>query len=468
MKKLLITLTTLFAMTFIAMAQTTPVIISGHVTNLSSVPIPNHTVWISADSTGGFFYYNSEITDVNGFYADTVQVPNTVLPVTFWFYTADCNGGYVNYQGTSSGGPVVADFSICDTVAPSSCTASFVAYLDTVGGSQYSYSFYDYSNPAGGNITSWAWSFGDGTGSSVQNPTHVFAPGTWTICLTITTDLGCTSDYCLTISDSGYSNSCWSYFNYQTSGGNMTFSFLATTSNATPTQYTWDYGDGTVIGPGNYPSTTYTYTTNGYYTVCLTTMDSSGCTSVSCQNIYAGSMPCSANFYLYPDSIVPHLYYAVNMAYGAGTLNYYWSWGDGTNSTGAYPSHTFATAGFYTICLTIVDSTSGCSNTFCDSTYIQKSGNSMVTVNVIPSGSAGISEVQADNSFLLYPNPAQNTLYLENINLNAEISIFDFSGKNVINVKGTTSIDISGLTKGVYCIRLSDKNGFTVKRFVKE
>jgi PKD repeat protein len=468
MKKFLITLTALFAMTFVAMAQTTPVIISGHVTNLSSVPIPNHTVWMSADSTGGFYYYNSKVTDVNGYYADTVQVPNAVLPVTFWVSTSDCNGTYVNHQGTSSGAPVVADFSICDTIVPATCTASFIAYLDTVGGSQYTYSFYDYSNPAGGNITSWAWSFGDGTGSSVQNPVHQYGPGTWTACLTITTDLGCSSNYCITVSDSGYNQGCWSYFNYQTSGGNMTYSFLATTSSTTPTQYTWDYGDGTIVGPGNYPATTYTYTTSGYYNVCLTTQDSSGCSYVSCQNIYAGTaMSCSANFYLYPDSLTPHHYYAVNMAYGTPPLTYLWNWGDGTSSTGAYPSHTFATAGFYTICLTITD-TVGCTSTFCDSVNIQKSGNSMISVNVIPSGTTGISEVQDNSTFLIYPNPAQNTLYLENISRNADISIFDFSGRNVMNVKGASTIDISSLAKGVYCVRLSGENGFTVKRFVKE
>jgi PKD repeat protein len=235
-----------------------------------------------------------------------------------------------------------------------------------------------------------------------------------------------------------------------------------------PTQYTWDFGDGTIIGPGNYPAATYTYMNNGYYYVCLTTLDSSGCSYTSCQNIYAGTaLTCSANFYLYPDSLVQHLYYAVNMAYGTPPLTYYWGWGDGTGSTGPYPSHTFATAGFYTICLTITD-TVGCTSTFCDSTYIQKSVNSMVTINVIPAGTAGISEVPANNSFLIYPNPAQNTLYLENISRNAEISIFDFSGRNVMNVKGTNIIDISSLAKGMYCVRLSGENGFTVKKFVKE
>jgi len=467
MKKLFITLTALFAMTFVAMAQTTPVIISGHVTNLSSVPIPNHTVWMSSDSMGGFFYYNSEITDVNGFYADTVQVPNAALPVTFWVYTSDCNSAYVGYQGTSSGTPIVADFSICDSIAPSSCAASFVAYLDTVGGSQYSYSFYDYSNPAGGTITSWQWSFGDGTGSNVQYPTHQFGAGTYTICLTITTDLGCTSTVCDSIVV-GNNPFCWSYFNYQSSGGNMTFAFQAITGYTMPTVYTWDYGDGTIIGPGNYPNTTYTYTTSGYYNVCLTTQDSTGCTYTSCQNIYAGTtLSCSANFYLYPDTLTQHLYYAVNMAYGTPPLTYLWSWGDGSTSTGPYPSHIFATAGFYTICLTIAD-TIGCTSTFCDSVNIQKSGNSMVAINVIAPGTTGISEVPTNDSFLIYPNPAQSTLYLENISRNAEISIFDFSGRNVMNVKGTTTIDISGLTKGVYCMRLSDKNGFTVRRFVKE
>ncbi|MDX1909243.1 MAG: PKD domain-containing protein [Bacteroidia bacterium] len=40
-------------------------------------------------------------------------------------------------------------------------------------------------------IIAWNWSFGDGTTSTQQNPTHAFAPGNYTISLTVTDSLGC-------------------------------------------------------------------------------------------------------------------------------------------------------------------------------------------------------------------------------------------------------------------------------------
>jgi subtilisin family serine protease len=52
-----------------------------------------------------------------------------------------------------------------------------------------------------GNITNWAWSFGDGATSSLQNPTHTYtAAGTYIATLTVTTDTGATSTTNRTIS----------------------------------------------------------------------------------------------------------------------------------------------------------------------------------------------------------------------------------------------------------------------------
>lgn len=53
----------------------------------------------------------------------------------------------------------------------------------------FSVVFSDTSTDSGGTIASWKWSFGDGTFSSVRNPTHVYtAVGTFTATLTITDD----------------------------------------------------------------------------------------------------------------------------------------------------------------------------------------------------------------------------------------------------------------------------------------
>lgn len=63
-----------------------------------------------------------------------------------------------------------------------------------------SYFFTDSSTDADGNIVSWAWDFGDGNTSTVQNPSHVFQnTGTYTVALTVTDDDGATDTHTVTI-----------------------------------------------------------------------------------------------------------------------------------------------------------------------------------------------------------------------------------------------------------------------------
>ncbi len=74
----------------------------------------------------------------------------------------------------------------------SSCSAYF-GYSGAFG----TFNFSDYSSAGMGNIVSWAWDFGDSSVSSMQNPVYTYTmPGLYSVCLTITTDSGCTSTYC--------------------------------------------------------------------------------------------------------------------------------------------------------------------------------------------------------------------------------------------------------------------------------
>jgi len=56
--------------------------------------------------------------------------------------------------------------------------------------------FTDISTSSLGNIQSWAWNFGDGTTSNLQNPTHTYSGnGTYNVTLTITDLSGCTNTF---------------------------------------------------------------------------------------------------------------------------------------------------------------------------------------------------------------------------------------------------------------------------------
>lgn len=60
------------------------------------------------------------------------------------------------------------------------------------------HNFTDISTTTVGAITSWSWDFGDNSAlDTAQNPSHYYSvAGTYYVCLTITTDSGCTSSYC--------------------------------------------------------------------------------------------------------------------------------------------------------------------------------------------------------------------------------------------------------------------------------
>jgi PKD repeat protein len=179
---------------------------------------------------------------------------------------------------------------------------------------------------------------------------------------------------------------------------------------------------------------------------------------------------CSANFILYPDSVIPHQYWVVNLASGVPPLTYLWSWGDGTTDTIALPSHTYGTSGFYTICLTITDST-GCSSMYCDSSYLSKNSDAMVYVNVI--AQTGITVCSINKSFLIYPNPASDylTLKFAQNTSNSEIKIYNLLGelKSTSRKSSTEStIDISDLSNGVYIIEVTTEKNIMRQKFIKQ
>lgn len=184
--------------------------------------------------------------------------------------------------------------------------------------------------------------------------------------------------------------------------------------------------------------------------------------------------PCSAYFLLYPDSIIPHKYWAVNMAFGTPPLTYVWSWGDGTFDYTPYPAHTYGNSGFYNICLTITDSV-GCTSTYCYNSSLWKNTNSIIYINVIPDPNiiTGINANNTGNSFHIYPNPANDMITVESAAgiKNKMISVFNLQGQLILHqpmLQTKQEINISNLAKGFYIIKLGNADGIAVKKFIKE
>jgi len=179
---------------------------------------------------------------------------------------------------------------------------------------------------------------------------------------------------------------------------------------------------------------------------------------------------CSAQFTLAPDTINPHHYFITNNAAGIPPLTYLWNWGDGNTDNIAFPTHTYSLAGNYGICLTITDST-GCTNTFCDTSYIQKSTNSIIYVQVIPNTITGIPTNELSNNFKVYPNPTSGNLTISLTDNIKSIEIINLLGENIYcsltnNNQTKTEIDLTSIPKGIYFVKVDNGEKVFIEKIV--
>jgi hypothetical protein len=82
----------------------------------------------------------------------------------------------------------------------------------------------------------------------------------------------------------------------------------------------------------------------------------------------------------------------------------------------------------------------------------------------------GISDIQKAEPFLaLYPNPANSVLNISTNSLHPKsLTIYDASGRKVSEQAFTTSLDISGLSQGIYLLEVKSEEGITRRRFVRQ
>jgi PKD repeat protein len=191
----------------------------------------------------------------------------------------------------------------------------------------------------------WSWTFGDGTTSTTQNPSHTYTDaGTYNATLTVTNQGGSSSKL-LPISVT-ISPPVANFTATPTSGPvPLVVQFTDTSTGAA--SWSWTFGDGTTSAIQN-PS--HTYTNAGTYTATLTVTNPEG-TSRKPLLIPVTLAPPIADFTATPTTgTVPLTVQFTDASTGATS----WSWvfGDGVYSTEQNPAHVYATAGTYTVVLT--------------------------------------------------------------------------------------------------------------------
>lgn len=140
--------------------------------------------------------------------------------------------------------------------------------------------FGDVSTDVDGSIVSWAWSFGDGGTSVLQNPTHSYsAAGTYTVALTATDDDGgaATASDSVTVADSG--GPPIAAFVVTCTGLTCGFS---DSSVGSVVSWDWNFGDG---GTSTEQNPSHAFAAAGTYTVTFVVTDEFGATSTTSSEV---------------------------------------------------------------------------------------------------------------------------------------------------------------------------------------
>ena len=260
--------------------------------------------------------------------------------------------GYDYTLGTAAATAPSAAFAVSPS-APSPSARTFDASGSTPG--------------SGSSITSYTWSFGDGTVvDSGTNPTasHTYnARNNYTVTLTVKNSAGQSSTSIQTVTVDNPPTAAFSpSATFAAPGTAVSFNGGASTADpgGAIRDYSWNFGDGTVQDTGSTPTVAHTYASPGTYSVVLTTTDDLDVAS-STSTLITVDQP-SATFTTGPPNPAPGTAVSFN---GAGStdprgtiIDYDWSFGDGTvtdSGTNPTASHTYPARNNYTVTLTVTN-----------------------------------------------------------------------------------------------------------------
>ena len=210
----------------------------------------------------------------------------------------------------------------------------------------------------GGTNVAYSWDFGDGTvraGTAIDS--HIYAAaGSYTVTViasnSVSSDTATTTMVVNVPPDDPITGLSLSS-NSPIVLGNLA-TFTASITGGTNVTYSWDFGDGTVRAGAATDS--HTYAASGSYTVAVTASNNAG--SATATTTMVVNVP--------PDEPITGLTVSSNSPVelgniatfatsvtGGTNINYNWDFGDGTVRAGAAAeTHTYASAGSYTVSVT--------------------------------------------------------------------------------------------------------------------
>ncbi|MCB0794076.1 MAG: PKD domain-containing protein, partial [Flavobacteriales bacterium] len=85
--------------------------------------------------------------------------------------------------------------ALCNPASGQSLCDSLNAFFQWNSSGAPTVDFQNWSDSPDPLTTSYLWNFGDGSFSTMKNPAHTFAPGTYAVCLTVQW-ANCSSSFC--------------------------------------------------------------------------------------------------------------------------------------------------------------------------------------------------------------------------------------------------------------------------------
>ena len=244
------------------------------------------------------------------------------------------------------------------TVNPSAGTAPLAVTADASD-----------STPGSNPISTYTFNFGDGTTVGPQTgaiATHTYVVGgSFTVTVTVTDTLGFSAAASEPVSVTIAPPTAAFTANPTTGAAPLAVAANASASRAGSypiASYTFDFGDGTTVGPQSGPTAGHTYPTAGTFVITVTVTDTAGQTSTATATVNPVNPP-SASLAVTPSSgLAPLSVSASGASSNPGSLpiaSYTFNFGDGTTvgpQTQAIATHTYTTPGAYTVTLTVTDS----------------------------------------------------------------------------------------------------------------
>ncbi|PCJ66476.1 MAG: hypothetical protein COA58_06780 [Bacteroidetes bacterium] len=259
---------------------------------------------------------------------------------------------------------------------------------------------------------------------------------------------------------------------------NLGYSFDGMTITFTDSNYrggyiVWNYGDGTAADTVYSGTVVHTYDSTGYYEACMYVYNNLGqvCDSQCVQFSLNEGFGCQASYYVAVDTSNPFNLYIVNNSTGTTTnTSFSWVFGDGNSSTSATPRHTYDSFGYYWLCLTITDSATSCSSTFCDTIGMDSNGvffkKEGFTLQVLDQRDLiSVQEIEQRLDVSVYPNPSTGKFSVK-LNLNkaslTKLTVINSLGVEVLSSNELTSagsntlnVDLSEQSNGMYFVKVA-------------